>query len=107
MVGRVAVIGFTDFTAHKLITAVLSALCATLCAAWVNISDPAARCETFTLYGSGAPATLSGMCYAHVSPAWFPYPVQYSYATSGRMRWPCRGASDCSLNGACDADGGC
>eukprot|EP01052_Picozoa_sp_SAG31_P058477 SAG31_NODE_17891_length_654_cov_1.282883_1_plen_134_part_01 len=45
------------------------------------------------------------MCYAHLSPAWFPYPAQY--ATSGRMRWPCRGASDCSLNGACGADGGC
>lgn len=81
--------------------------CGALCGSWHNASDAAQRCESFTLYGSNSPhLALQGKCFGHVSVAWFANPSAGD-ATSGRMRWPCRDALDCSLNGHCSPSGGC
>ena len=71
--------------------------CAAACWAWVNASDPAAACQSFTFYNASAPPPLRGRCFAHVTAVWIPRVSVY--ATSGRMRTPCRDALSCSLNG--------
>ena len=76
--------------------------CGTACASFGNATT---RCKSFSRFKP------SGACLGHVDNSWLPMTVDGTRdagaVDSGQVAWPCLSARDCSLNGACRADGAC
>jgi hypothetical protein len=76
--------------------------CADACISWRNVSQPKARCRSFTRVAEAfAIQNISRWCVGHLDPVWLP--VSYPLVDSGIVHWPCVTDDDCSLNGKCSA----
>ena len=81
--------------------------CGALCVAWVGNSSTNARCTGFTRFAAPPRNASAANCFGNTDGAWMPLAAPGGGVDAGEVAWPCASALDCSLNGACGADGAC